>query len=334
MQEMLARIADDCREVELRGRQPCVEQGPSHADDAVQRRSELVAHICEERAFGGVRGFGCFLGLSQFNVACLKACVRVQELATCAGQAVARGVEADSGIGDLALQDIETRRHLADLVARVDGDRGEIDAGMCAFQVAATKGLHRANEIGERAGGEAVRGLRHLNDRMGDHAGQHQTDRDREQCDCHEDVFKHGDQDFVAWRNVADRDEVAGAVENKHGHHGSGQFQVKRVRDARKPGAAAVVKFAPCVKGCARVREGEADQDCGKAELLKAEDRRHAPDDCGRDAKFDRSSRRAPRPGHIRLIAAQKPNGNRRQCDADQIGEVRRGDQPNGIAEP
>jgi len=44
------------------------EEEVSHADDAVERGADLVAHVGEEGAFGAVGGFGCLLGGEQLGV--------------------------------------------------------------------------------------------------------------------------------------------------------------------------------------------------------------------------------------------------------------------------
>ena len=50
----------------LLGRQLCVQQQAGHADDAVHRGADLVAHVGQETALGAAAGFRRFLSLEQF----------------------------------------------------------------------------------------------------------------------------------------------------------------------------------------------------------------------------------------------------------------------------
>jgi hypothetical protein len=63
-QQRLARFVDQRRQLALVGVEPGVEQQPAHADDAVHRRADLVAHRRQERALGLVGGLGCSAGLT------------------------------------------------------------------------------------------------------------------------------------------------------------------------------------------------------------------------------------------------------------------------------
>ena len=59
-------FADGFGVIALVGCQPGVEQQAGHADDAVHRRADLVAHGGQEFRLGMVGGFGLLLGVDQF----------------------------------------------------------------------------------------------------------------------------------------------------------------------------------------------------------------------------------------------------------------------------
>ena len=63
-----ARVPDGHQVLALLGRQRALEDQFRHADDRVQGRADLVAHVRQERALGAAGGFGRLLGLFQFGV--------------------------------------------------------------------------------------------------------------------------------------------------------------------------------------------------------------------------------------------------------------------------
>ena len=63
-----ARVPDGHEEFPLLGRQRALQDQFRHADDRVQRRADLVAHVGQERALGAAGGFRRLLGLFQFGV--------------------------------------------------------------------------------------------------------------------------------------------------------------------------------------------------------------------------------------------------------------------------
>ena len=54
--------------------------------------------------------------------------------------------------------------------------------------------LHRARQVGHRAGGQARGGVGDLLDGLGDHARQDEADGDREDGDRDEDVLQQRDE--------------------------------------------------------------------------------------------------------------------------------------------
>lgn len=88
--------------------------------------------------------------------------------------------EADRGLAHLLLKDVEGFGHLAELVARIGLDGHDVDRCVRGIEVAVPKRGHRARELLQGPGGEALGGLAHLGRRVGDHAGQDEADADGE----------------------------------------------------------------------------------------------------------------------------------------------------------
>src|SRR5580692_6387466 len=65
-QQRVAAVADGVGKLALFGGERRIEQERSHADDAVHRRADLVAHHREKLAFGDIGLLRRFLGLEQF----------------------------------------------------------------------------------------------------------------------------------------------------------------------------------------------------------------------------------------------------------------------------
>ena len=66
-EQVLGRSAHGLRVVVLLGRQRRVQQQARHADHAVERRADLVAHVGEKLALGAAAVFGALAGRVQFR---------------------------------------------------------------------------------------------------------------------------------------------------------------------------------------------------------------------------------------------------------------------------
>ena len=105
--------------------------------------------------------------------------------------------------------------------------------------------------------------------------------------------------------------------------------RLMRVQPAHRP----VLELSPGIENHARVGETEAEDDGAQAELFEAEHRRDRPARCRDQSERDRAPGRAIQAFSLRSIAAQQPNRDARQTNRDQVREVRRGDQPDRVAD-
>ena len=247
-------------------------------------------------------------------------------------QALAGGVERARGMADLGLQHVVAVGHLAELVAGAHVDRDLLRAGVGAREIAAAERGHRPAQVGHRAARQPVGGVCDLLRGVGDHARQDEADGDSQQPHGHEDVREHRGQLRPLPVDVRDGQQVAGAVQRHHRDHRAGQLHVQRAHEPRGAAAAPVVETAPGVEHGARIREAQAGQDGGQAELLEAQEGRHQPHARDTRTQADRPARRPVGPGAVGLVAAQQQHGDARHADADQVAEVRGGDDPHGIA--
>ena len=62
-------------------------------------------------------------------------------------QALAGVRQSDSGQADFNLQGVETYRHVADFVARVNPHWGDVHAHVCAIKIATTECRHGTRKI-------------------------------------------------------------------------------------------------------------------------------------------------------------------------------------------
>jgi hypothetical protein len=247
-------------------------------------------------------------------------------------QPLAGAIERHRGVADLDLHRVEALGHRVDLVAGADPDRLDVGARVRGVEAPLGERLHGPGEVGDRVLGQAIGGGRDLLGGVGDDPRQHEADGDGQQRDCDEDVGQDGEQRLLVGAHVADREQVAGAVEHHHRDHRAGELEVQRPLDARRAGAAAVGPRAPRVEQRAGVGECEAGEYGRQAELLEAEEGGKAARAGGDQAEGDPALRRAVRPPHVGLVAAQQPHRDARHADRDQVAEVGGGDHPDRVA--
>jgi hypothetical protein len=243
----------------------------------------------------------------------------------------ARLVEPERGLLHLLLKNVEALPHLAEFVMGQNFHRRDVHRHMRGIKVAATERRHGVREVPQHSRGQPLRRVADVGRRVRDHSRKDDADGDRQQGDDHEYVFQRGRESLMSGRHAADRHEVAGAVEHQHEQHRAGQLGVQRVRDDRQALAQPVFDHAPSVERGARIGERETEQNRWQAELLEAENGRQQPNSRGRHAEHDRAAWGAVGPNGVRQIAAQQPSRQVGHADADEVGEIRRRDQPDRI---
>ncbi len=130
--ERLAAGADGLDEVALLGGELGAEEEVGEADDAVERRADLVAHGGEELALGAVARLREVAGLAQLGLAAFRV-----------GDVVERGDEA----GERAVAVLHGRDDA------VHGIGGAVLAAVEPLALPGAAGAHGGDEVGERVGG-------------------------------------------------------------------------------------------------------------------------------------------------------------------------------------
>src|SRR6476661_3202451 len=100
-----------------------------------------------------------------------------------------------------------------------------------------------------------------------------------------------------------------------------------------QPPSPAILEFSPRVNRRAGKRHHEPDENGREAELLEAKECATSPNAGSSETEDNRSTWSAIRPHCLRSIAPEKPDGNARQADADEICKIRGCDQPDRVAD-
>ena len=109
-----------------------------------------------------------------------QALVRLRKRVAGFRKARPRAFKAAGCASDLFLKPVEIQCHVADLVARMDDDRREIEVRLGGFEITRGERAHRAGEIGERPFDQVFRRLRNFDRRLRDRSRQNQADADRQ----------------------------------------------------------------------------------------------------------------------------------------------------------
>ena len=127
-------------------------------------------------------------------------------------QCFTRSIKRCRGATCLIDDHIEDLGHCADFVCGVNGHMGRAHRRTGMFEIALCKCTHRPSEISKSAAYEQISGVGDARGAVGDHARQHEPDRDGENCDSHEDVLKHGGQRWILNLDGPDGQEIAQAM--------------------------------------------------------------------------------------------------------------------------
>ncbi len=282
----------------------------------------------------------CLIGLQQlgsqpfliFDRACKRG-VGLEEFRARRAQPFARPIEPRRRLFDTLLKRIEARGHGAEFVMRMDRDRHDVGGGMRRLDIAFAQRVHRSRQVAHGAERKPMRRLLHLIGGMGDHPRQNEPDADRQNRHKNEDVLQGDHKGLPMFRDGIDCHQIAGGIEREHEDHGPGELDMEAAAKPPHPKPPAILQLPPCIKSGAGIGHEQAEDHRRQAELLETEKRTAAPDHSSCEAKPDRAARRAEGPRRVGRIAAQKKDRDARQADADEIGEIGGGDDPDRIAD-